>query len=439
MNSYLSRHWLSSAAASLLLVLFSLVAHAQEREPVDLYTEVADHIKNRMKELASEGQRITSARREALEGEQKSLAKKYAAELATRPALEKDDLYFHGRLYYFADNETKALETFRLFLAAFPPNADGVPLQSARSFVTFLASKQKLFDEAAQTYERWIKAKPFNPSERPALAKSIAVSLYKDGKYDDAIRYGEDAFSVLKGIEAHGLTERRAKMKLYADLVEVLALSYRKVKRNDDALNVLAETRALSFTIPSAQLYRSVMDIVQGSGFSEKKLMQKVESYEKADPVPEMKIEEWLGQEPATLESFRGRVVLLDFWATWCMPCISTFPRLREWHKKYGPKGLSIIGVTRFYGGDGKKMTPFQELEFLTEFKAKHKLPYPFAISEGDEAAAKFDVRALPTTMLLDRNGVVRYIGIGAGYEEVENLEEMIQKLTNDDSKLALR
>ena len=82
-------------------------------------------------------------------------------------------------------------------------------------------------------------------------------------------------------------------------------------------------------------------------------------------------------------------------------------------------------------------MTPIQELEFLSEFKTKHKLPYGFAIAKRDEPVEKFDINVLPTTILLDRNGVVRYIGIGAGVEEVENLEEMIKKLTNDEPKLA--
>jgi thiol-disulfide isomerase/thioredoxin len=180
------------------------------------------------------------------------------------------------------------------------------------------------------------------------------------------------------------------------------------------------------------------MDFVEGGGFSEKKLMQKVESYAKADPAPEMKMVEWLGQDATTLEQMRGKVVLLDFWATWCGPCISTFPRLRGWHKKYGGNGFMIVGVTQYYGEQGgKRMSPLQELDFLREFKEKHKLPYGFAISNPGEAASKYGVNALPSTVLLDRNGVVRYIGIGAGAEEVENLEDMIKKVVGEDSRLA--
>jgi thiol-disulfide isomerase/thioredoxin len=175
------------------------------------------------------------------------------------------------------------------------------------------------------------------------------------------------------------------------------------------------------------------MDFVEGSGFSEKKLMQKVESYP-SEPIPDLRVIEWLGENYASLEELRGRVVLLDFWATWCGPCISTFPRLRDWHKKYGENGFVIVGVTKFYGNaDGKPMTRLQELDFLNEFKKKHKLPYTFAIAEPGEDSMKYGINALPTTMLLDRSGVVRYIGIGAGDEEVSNLEGMIKKVLKEE------
>lgn len=426
----------------LIVIVFqflnSFQAAAQIREPLAMFSEVADYTRNRTKELVGQGKRVDSDKRQDLENEKKALAKTYAAELASRSNNSGVDFYYLGMLYYMAGNDPKAVETLKRFLSSYPVETNGEAIQSARSYVIVLSARQKQFADAEQTYEAWLKGKP-RVSERPAIEKSLAVSLYKDGRYDEAIKYGESAFSILKTTAAPTLAERRAKMELYSDLVEILALSYRKAKRTDDALNVLAETRALSFTIPSATLYRSVMDIVQGSGFSEKRLMQKVESYEKAPPAAELTIEEWLGQEPVTLEALRGNVVLLDFWATWCGPCISTFPRLRDWHKKYSSKGLKIIGVTQFYGeADGKRMTQLQEMEFLGEFKRKYKLPYGFAISKRGEANAKFDINAYPTTILLDRNGVVRYIGIGAGMEESENLEEMIKKLTSDE-QLATR
>lgn len=224
------------------------------------------------------------------------------------------------------------------------------------------------------------------------------------------------------------------------NLTEVLAMSYKRSKNSDLALSILAEARVESFALPSAELYRKVMTFVEGSGFSEKKLIQKVNSIAAAEPAPEMRFIEWLGDEQKGIADLRGHIVLLDFWATWCGPCIVTFPRLRSWHKKYADKNFKLIGVTQYYGiQEGKKMSALQELDYLKQFKQKHKLPYDFALIPSGEAAMKYGVNAYPTTVLLDRNGIVRYIGIGSGSEESENLEEMIEKVLAEDSNLAVK
>ena len=424
---------------SLVMAVSATTARSQNRSAAELHNEASDYVKVKSKEMISQGKRVNAETRESLLQEQKSLAKKYAAEVAARNDLKGVDFYYLGSLYSLAENDVKTIEAMKRFLAAYPPETKSDAIQSARSYIVVLAAKQKQFTDAEQTFQAWLKGEPKIPNQRPAIEYSLAVSFYKDGKHDEAIKYGQSAFDNLKALEAKTLAERRAKMDLYGNLVEILALSYRKAKNTDQALGVLAEGRALSFTIPSAKLYRKVMTVVSGSGFSEKKLMQKVESYKTADVAPELTIEEWLGQEAATLDSMRGKVVLLDFWATWCGPCISTFPRLREWHKKYSPEGFTIVGVTQFYGeADGKKMTPLQETEFLGEFRKKHKLPYGFAVSKRGEDNAKYDINAYPTTVLLDRSGVIRYIGIGAGAEESENLQDMIEKLLKETKQTAV-
>lgn len=133
-----------------------------------------------------------------------------------------------------------------------------------------------------------------------------------------------------------------------------------------------------------------------------------------------------------------GKITVISFWATWCGPCISTFPRLRSWHKKYGDGDFVLIGVTQYYGQQsGKPVTPLQELDVLSEFKQKHKLPYAIAVVGPNEWNMKYGIRGIPATVLLDRNGVVRYIGIGSGAEEASNLEEMIEKVLKEETPIA--
>ncbi|MFL6467461.1 MAG: TlpA family protein disulfide reductase, partial [Pyrinomonadaceae bacterium] len=291
---------------------------------------------------------------------------------------------------------------------------------------------------AENAFTRFVKTEPVIPQQRPVLQDHLASGYLKEEKYEQAIDHAQSAFDLLKSQKAKTPAEKRSRETLFMNLVEVLALGYKKNKNADQSLNILAEARAQSFTIPSANLYRKVMDFVQGSGFSEKKMMQKIDSYASADPAPEIPIAEWIGRERTSLDQMRGKVVLLDFWATWCGPCIATFPRLRGWHKKYGGDNFEIIGVTQYYGEqDGKPVTPLQEIDYLREFRQKYKLPYGIAVADSGEAQMKYGISAYPTTILLDRNGVVRYIGIGAGSEESANLEETIEKVLKEGSMLA--
>lgn len=413
---------------------------AQTKTPVEMFTEIENYTSERSKELISTGKRMTADVRDNIEDEKKSLAGKYAAAIAARPDLEKTDHYYLGRLWGTAGNEAKQLESMKKVLSEFQPDTKGDLIQSARSFVVVIASRRKQMSEAEAAFQLWKKGSPMVKTQQPVLQENLALGYYKNGDYEPAVNHAREAFALLKDLKAKTLVEKRDREQIYMNLVEVLAMSYRKSKDSDEALNILAEARAESFAIPSTELYRKVMQFVEGSGFSEKKLMLKVESYASADPAPEIVFKEWIGQEPVSLQELRGKVVLLDFWATWCGPCISTFPRLREWHKKYGSQDFVLIGVTQYYGQqDRKKMTALQELDFLSSFKQKYKLPYPVAIVGPDEWRMKYGINAIPATVLLDRSGVVRYIGIGSGAEESSNLKEMIEKVLKENKGIAVK
>ena len=141
---------------------------------------------------------------------------------------------------------------------------------------------------------------------------------------------------------------------------------------------------------------------------------------------------EYVDMPKTPLEALKGKVVLLDFFAHWCKPCIAEFSRLNELQEKYSATDFQILGVTTFYGfiGDQKDVTPAEELVALRALHAQNKLRFGFAISaqtnDGQYGAAgnAYVITMLPTTALIDRAGKVRYLRIGANTSGVEKMIE---------------
>jgi thiol-disulfide isomerase/thioredoxin len=161
-------------------------------------------------------------------------------------------------------------------------------------------------------------------------------------------------------------------------------------------------------------------------------------------PAPDFKGDFALNGTPTSLSDLKGKVVLLDFWAVWCGPCIATFPHLRDWHAEYKDKGLEIVGVTTYYeqfGFDkekGKlarakdKLTPVQEQDMIKDFAEHHKLAHRLMTLPRDERAKVYEaykVKGIPTAVLIDRKGNVRMVKVGSSEANAEALGETIKKL----------
>jgi thiol-disulfide isomerase/thioredoxin len=121
------------------------------------------------------------------------------------------------------------------------------------------------------------------------------------------------------------------------------------------------------------------------------------------------------GKPSLKLADLRGRVVLVDFWATWCHPCIAQFPHLNEWHKKYAAKGLSIVALSN------------EEADLVRDYVAAEKLGFPVALDPDDRIRAAYIVPGMPTTVVIDKTGVVRYVKVGLG--KPKDVEALITSL----------
>jgi thiol-disulfide isomerase/thioredoxin len=153
--------------------------------------------------------------------------------------------------------------------------------------------------------------------------------------------------------------------------------------------------------------------------------------------------ETWLNGGALSADDLKGKVVLLDFWAVWCGPCIATFPHLREWQAKFANKGLVIVGVTHWYRFDWddetsqirrvRGLSHEKENAATEKFLGFHKLKHHIAVIDED---ADFDrnylVEGIPQAVLLDRQGNVRLIRVGAGKKTAQDLERMIERLLSE-------
>jgi peroxiredoxin len=149
-------------------------------------------------------------------------------------------------------------------------------------------------------------------------------------------------------------------------------------------------------------------------------------------PAPDFVLKDPAGKS-VKLSDYRGKVLLLDFWATWCGPCRTTLPRLQKWHEAYKDRGLVILGLTTFEGeAEGRRLTRAQELDYVRQFKKKFNLSYGFAVSDAKNNDRNYSVSSIPTTFLIDRRGVVRFISVGASEFESAALSKMIKKLIDE-------
>ena len=111
-----------------------------------------------------------------------------------------------------------------------------------------------------------------------------------------------------------------------------------------------------------------------------------------------------LAGDTAQLRDLRGRVVIVNFWATWCAPCEQETPRLVSWYGQYHAAGLDVLGVDTL-AQDSR--------EAVGEFVARYGVPYPVPLDASGDMARQWQALYLPRSYVIDRDGVVRYIQLG--------------------------
>jgi thiol-disulfide isomerase/thioredoxin len=136
-----------------------------------------------------------------------------------------------------------------------------------------------------------------------------------------------------------------------------------------------------------------------------------------------------------TFADLKGKVVVIDFWATWCGPCKAAFPSLREIYADYKDRGLVILSVTGLQGRfkDGEinlsDLDPEREFELTEDFIKRHEMIWPVVFSERGPFDPEYGVTGIPTMVFLDKQGRIQKIQVGFNPDEAELLRRAIEKL----------
>jgi thiol-disulfide isomerase/thioredoxin len=126
---------------------------------------------------------------------------------------------------------------------------------------------------------------------------------------------------------------------------------------------------------------------------------------------------------PLDVRQFRGKVVYVDFWASWCAPCARSFPFMNDLDREFRDRDLIVLAINLD-----------EKLEDARTFLAKYPASFALAADPSGQCPRDFGVRGMPSSYLVDRQGMIRHVHLGFRAGEAEKLRALVEQLLAEDA-----
>lgn len=244
----------------------------------------------------------------------------------------------------------------------------------------------------------------------------VAAGLNHASELQHAGKLGEAATELETALAAARATPYEIEFQTRIRLGIMLADVYLSLDRIQDSRALLADEAAFAERI--SQIMQATGTLPQKRAATSGYVQIRDRATQVAlfgEPAPELSVKDWIVGQPVTLGELRGKVVLLEFWATWCRPCQEMFPKLNSLYHEQSARGFEIIALTRHYlAYRGTSEAMGEELQLMRSAVAPHGVEFRVGVAEDERLQAVYGANGLPTAVLIDRQGIVRYAGPGA-------------------------
>lgn len=391
------------------------------------YEEALGYKQKRFAEFENQKLPFDSKLAERTAQEGRTLAARNAAR---HVAAQGRDLFYLAMLQDLAGETDKALATFDRFLLFAGGDDRGEDAQAARYISAIHFARKRNFEQAEERRREFVRHAAAGGEQEFRLGGALATAYRDARQFDRALATAQEGLQSVLARESQTPAARKERDAAVAQVSGFIGDVLQK--QNDKAASerVAADLRALALRLPSAGAYAAIDDIFTSNENGGVKLAA---ASDDAPTAPELLIAEWIDRRPATLADSRGRVVVLDFWATWCGYCRRTYPTLSRWQTEYGARGLTVIGIAQYEGQvRGRPATRDEESKFVRAFKSEQRMAYTIGVADTEANHTAYGVGSFPTTVLIDRRGRVRHIKVGAGESDLARFETAIKQLLDE-------